>query len=66
MNLLDATITELVGEPKEVPYRSNGTLHSWWKQRVKYNCGGVPGETSMVADTEEEINQVHVGQEIKV
>lgn len=60
MNLLDATVIDLLGKP----YKKFGT-RPWWVD-VKYTCYGKEGVTTLMYKTEEEVNQVKEGLIIQV
>lgn len=53
MNLLDCTVTEILG----TPYQEYG---KWWI-RVRYDCYGRESETNLMMDTEDGINNIKLG-----
>lgn len=58
MNLTDASVLEVLGEP----YESWG---KWWV-RVSYNSCGYPGETVIMFKTKEEAESVKEGYEFLI
>lgn len=55
MNLLDAKVTRVLGEPEY-------NYGKWWV-KVAYDCWGREGETKLMFDTETEARNVKVGHE---
>lgn len=57
MNLLDAVVTEVHSEPRQVVSGE----YTWWEVDVTYDCWGSQRRTKLTASTAEKAKSICVG-----
>ncbi|WP_201319074.1 hypothetical protein [Paenibacillus sp. EPM92] len=60
MNLVDAYVTKVLGEPEYIDKYANEGV-TWWQVPVECDSYGRLSETNLVFKTEEEAKEVRVG-----